>query len=137
MLAPIFHGNRITSEVNLRKAQLERIMLDYRAALLRALSEVEDALVSGQELSQQVELLQQQVRAAEGARRLSTDQYTQGLVSFLQVLTAEQSVYLARRELIAARRELVLARVQLARALGGGWMVEELEKQKKNGGVGG
>ena len=53
---------------------------------------------------------------------MSTHQYEQGLITFLPVLTAEQSVYNARTELLTARRELVSARVQLARALGGGWM---------------
>jgi outer membrane protein TolC len=80
-----------------------------------------------------VRYLEASVTAAEGALRLSTDQYAQGLISFLPVLTAEQSVYTARSELIAARRELISARIQLARALGGGWMKKDIERVKNPG----
>jgi NodT family efflux transporter outer membrane factor (OMF) lipoprotein len=135
LMAPIFEGQRVSAEVELRKAQLREALVGYRASLLRALAEVEDALVSGHELGQRVRLLEERVAAAEGALRMSTDQYTQGLVSFLQVLTAEQSVYNARRELLTARRELISARVQLARALGGGWMQEEMKRRTGSSGA--
>jgi NodT family efflux transporter outer membrane factor (OMF) lipoprotein len=130
LLVPIFEGQRVSAEVDLRKAQLRQALVSYRASLLQALVEVEDALTSGKELEARVKLLEERVTAAEGALRMSTDQYTQGLVSFLQVLTAEQGVYTAKRELITARRELVSTRVQLARALGGGWMQEEFDRNK-------
>ena len=131
LLAPIFEGQRVSAEVDLKEAQLRLALATYKAALLQALKEVEDALVSGQQVKERVRWLEEKVSAAEGALRMSTDLYAQGLVTFLQVLTAEESVYNAKRELISARRELVSARVQLARALGGGWMEREIARNQK------
>jgi NodT family efflux transporter outer membrane factor (OMF) lipoprotein len=129
--APIFEGMRVKANVELKRSQLELALISYKAALLRALKEVEDALVSGHELQDRVKWLEQSVSAAEGALRMSTHQYEQGLINFLPVLTAEQSVYNARTELLSARRELVSARVQLARALGGSWMDKQIEARAK------
>lgn len=131
LLVPIFQGNRVAADVDLKRAQLRQALAGYRATLLQALKEVEDALVTGREMEQRVKWLEQKVAAAEGALRMSTDQYTQGLTTFLQVLTAEQTVYTARSELLSARRELVSARVQLARALGGGWMEREMKQRQQ------
>jgi len=128
LLVPIFEGNRVAADVDLKQAQLRLALATYEAALLQALKEVEDALVSGEQLRKQVEWLRQKVAAAEGALRMSTEQYAQGLTSFLQVLSAEQSVYTARSELISVRRSLVSARIQLARALGGSWMDQPMRE---------
>lgn len=119
--APIFEGLRVKAQVQQREALLRQQLALYKATLLRALKEVEDALVSGQTLERRVRFLEQRVAAADSARRLSTEQYMQGLVNYLVVLTTEQSVYSARAELITARRELISSRIQLARALAGGW----------------
>lgn len=131
LLAPIFEGQRVSADVDLREAQLRLALATYKAALLQALKEVEDALVSGRQVKERVRWLEEKVTAAEGALRMSTDLYAQGLVTFLQVLSAEESVYNAKRELISARRELISARVQLARALGGGWMEREIARNSK------
>jgi len=121
LTAPIFQGMRVQAQVNQKKALLRQQLALYKVTLLAALKDVEDALITGQMVERRVVHLESRVKAAEGARRLSMEQYTQGLVPYLTVLTAERSVYTARSELISARRELISARIQLARALGGGW----------------
>lgn len=133
LTAPLFQGGRVSAEVKVRRAELRLALASYKATLLQALKEVEDALVSGQEIAERVKWLEAKVTAAEGALRMSTDQYAQGLISFLPVLTAEQTVYEARSELLTARRELVAARIQLARALGGGWMEAEVKRHRGEG----
>ncbi len=131
LTAPIFQGNRIAGDVKLKKALLSQTLASYKVTLLRALQEVEDALVHGRQLQDRVHWLEASVTATEGALRMSSEQYAQGLISYLPVLTAEQSVYTARSNLISARRELVSARVQLARALGGGWMDRKIQRKQR------
>jgi NodT family efflux transporter outer membrane factor (OMF) lipoprotein len=128
LTAPLFQGRRISANVAMKRALLRQELASYKATLLKALKEVEDALVSGKELREQVRWQEAAVAAAEGALRMSLEQYAQGLISFLPVLTAEQSVYNARTSLITARRELISARIQLARSLGGSWMKKEQQK---------
>lgn len=131
LVAPIFEGNRVSAEVESREALLQLALVSYKATLLQALREVEDALVSGAQVTERLRWLEQKAAAAEGALRMATDQYAQGLTTFLQVLSAEQGVYAARSELLSARRALVSARVQLAKALGGSWMDRELERRAR------
>ena len=121
LTAPIFEGMRVKAQVDQRKAALAVQAATYRGTLLRAVREVEDALVNGQSLRRRVVFLERRVEASRRALDLATHQYRQGLVSYLLVLTAENSTYTARSELISARRELISSRIQLARALGGGW----------------
>ena len=121
LTAPLFQGGAINAEYQRSKAVLRENIAVFKATLLNAVREVEDAVVSGQQLLVRVKHLEERVAATQGALRLSTDQYAQGLLNYLNVLASEQSYYAARVDLIAARRELVSARIQLARALGGSW----------------
>ena len=128
LTAPIFQGGRINAQYRERQAQLEESIVLFKKGLLGAVKEVEDALVKGRTIAQRIGHLETRVKAAEGALRLSTDQYGQGLTIYLSVLTAEQALLGAQTELITARRELVSARISLARALGGAWMDSELKQ---------
>ena len=132
LTAPIFQGGRISAEIKQKRAILKERLVGYKAALLKAVKEVEDAMVTGRAVKRRVKHLLKRTEAAVGGLKLSIDQYMQGLVPYLTVLNTEQNVYAARTELIAARRELISARIQLARALGGGW---QQEGKKKTGTV--
>jgi len=131
LTAPLFQGGRIDAEVKRNRAVLKEELATFKILLLNAVKEVEDARVAGRTQSTRVKHLEEQTKSAEGALRLSTDQYAQGLLTYITVLTSEQQVYAARSELINARRELISARIQLARAMGGSWMDREIAAQKK------
>ena len=137
LTAPIFEGMRIKAQVNQKKALLRLQLATYKTTLLKAVREVEDALANGQSLQRRVVFLERRVEASRRALRLSTEQYTQGLVSYLVVLSAQNSTYTARSELISARRELISSRIQLARALGGGWSPSTMKKAPPRKSTGG
>jgi len=132
LTAPIFAGGRIHAQYRERQALLREGIATFKQTLMRAVTEVEDALVRGRALSKRIQWLQARVEASEGALRLSTDQYVQGLSQFLDVLTSEGFLFAARTDLIAARRELISARVSLARALGGSWMDDAAKRLDSN-----
>jgi multidrug efflux system outer membrane protein len=127
LTAPIFQGGRIDAAYKESKAVLKEQIVLFQAALQRAVKEVEDALVNGRAIAKRIKWLEERVEAANGAVRLSLDQYSQGLTLFLNVLTAEQALLQARTDLINARRELIAARITLARALGGKWMDKDIK----------
>jgi NodT family efflux transporter outer membrane factor (OMF) lipoprotein len=133
LVAPLFQGFRVQAQVESNRALLQQQLAAYKATLLVACKEVEDALVTGQMLEKRVQFLKQRVVSAEGSLRLSIEQYVQGLVPYLTVLASEQLVYTARSELITANRNLVSARVSLAKALGGGWTTNK-DKRIPNAG---
>jgi outer membrane protein TolC len=72
--------------------------------------------------------LAQREEASEAALRLALDRYLQGLSDYLPVLTAQGLYFEVQSQTLSARRQLLADRITLARALGGEWMENELER---------
>ena len=93
----------------------------YRAAVLSAFGDVENALGSLSHLAAQQHALEEQVTQAEGVLRAAQRKYTAGGADFLVVTDAQRSLYAARDQLADIRRAHLAASVVLFKALGGGW----------------
>jgi outer membrane protein TolC len=101
----------------------------YQQAALTAFREVEDALIGNQTSEERIARLEEREAAATATLRLSLDRDLQGLSDYLPVLTAQALQFEAESQLLAARRQLFSDRISLARALGGDWMPQEMEKR--------
>jgi len=119
--APIFQGGRLVGEAQRAEAATLETAANYRQVVLNAFREVEDALVRGRTFEERIANLETQTAAAGNLLRVADEQYRQGLVSYLQVLVAQNSYYQAQSTLISARRELQSNRIDLATAVGGAW----------------
>lgn len=134
---PIIDGGRRRAEVDRREAQLAEAVANYQQKVLEAFREVEDALMNNKATRLRVERLAETATATDATLRLSTNNYLGGLTDYLPVLSAQRADFDAKSRLLAAKRQLLADRISLARALGGGWMVERvnsrvtLEKDKK------
>ena len=106
-----------------RAAVSERLQL-YAATLLEAVREVEDALVRERKQKEYLAALDRQLEISGASLREARARYVNGLVEYLNVLTALASYQRLEREMLTARRELVSFRVQLCRALGGSWTTD-------------
>jgi NodT family efflux transporter outer membrane factor (OMF) lipoprotein len=122
---PIFQGGRLRARADAERAELDAAAAAYRGAVLRALAEVESALVRYGEARAEAERLQEAVDAARETLRQARVRYDQGLSGFLAVLDAERA--LSRLEDRLASRETAVATrlVALYKALGGGWRAAE------------
>jgi NodT family efflux transporter outer membrane factor (OMF) lipoprotein len=130
---PIFSGGRLTAGLTLARAEEKEAALSYRATVLNALREVEDALVSYRVDRASRDLLQDTLDSAQTTWDLARNQYDHGLASFINVLNAESTVLTDRQALVQANVQLVNDIVSLYRALGGGW--EKAVKQLSGPGV--
>ena len=118
---PIFEGNRNSANLQNARAQYEETVNRYRAQVLTAFQEVENALVDLHTLAGQSSAQGTAVTAARRALELSQQQYEKGAVSFLDVLDAERTLLQDERvsaQLLGARMQVT---VQLVKAIGGGW----------------
>ncbi len=112
----------------------------YRQSVLTAFQEVEDNLAGLRILDAESNKQNQAVQSAEHSLALSTNRYKGGLVTYLEVTTA-QSIALADEVTevnILARR--MNSTVLLIKALGGGWDVSRLPRltgQAQGNAVGG
>jgi multidrug efflux system outer membrane protein len=118
---PIFSGGRLSAGLTLARAEEKEAALSYRATVLNALREVEDALVTYRVDRASRDLLQDTLDSAQVTWDLARNQYDHGLSSFINVLNAESTVLGDRQALVHANVQLVNDIVSLYRALGGGW----------------
>ena len=126
---PVFDGGAARAEVALQQAGLLQAQQQYRAAVLAALQEVEDALSNLQGDRQRVASLQRASVAAVQAATWAQQRYRSGLVDFQTVLETQRNQLAAQDGLAGAGADVSADQLRLIRALGGGWR-EPIEEMK-------
>ena len=99
---------------------------DYRQTVLTAFQQVEDALSALRILEKENAEVAQAVDAAQRSLDISNAQYKAGVVSYIQVITAQQAVLQNQRSAVTVLTQRMTASVMLIEALGGGWDASQL-----------
>ncbi len=128
LTAPLYDGRRREAEVLRLEAVVAEDLAFYRATVLNAIREVEDALVGEAKLREHLAGLAAQLEAARLALSEARSRYRNGLNDYLPVLTQLLSVQNLERTQIQRQADLLVARVDLYRALGGQW-TDRLKQQ--------
>ncbi len=118
---PIFSTGRLRAQLEGAEARQQQALAAFDAALLRALEDVENALVAYLREGERRRLLTEAVAAARRALVLSEDLQRQGVASQLEVLVAQRALQLDELQLAESDAALTLSCVALYKALGGGW----------------
>jgi len=98
----------------------------YRQSVLTAFQEVEDNLAALRILEEESAKQQQAVQSAERSLALSTNRYKGGLVTYLEVVTAQSAALSNERAGVDILTRRMNSSVLLIKALGGGWDVSKL-----------
>ncbi len=117
----IFDGGRLRSKVEIQSAIQEQALIEYEAAVLSALEDVENALVSLAENRRRGAALREAVESARNTALLARHRYTAGLIDFQTLLDAERTVLTVEDSLASASTDAASALIRLYKALGGGW----------------
>ncbi|HYE21688.1 MAG TPA: efflux transporter outer membrane subunit [Tepidisphaeraceae bacterium] len=118
---PIFEGGRIRANIEIQNAAREQTLSAYAGTILRALQEVESALIV---YAKEQQSRAATVRAAAANRRavdLAERLYDQGKTDFLNVLNAQRSLFQSEDALVRSDVELARQLIATYKALGGGW----------------
>lgn len=118
---PVFDAGRRQAEVEVQRARQRQALASYRQTVLLSLEEVENALVALSQEKDRRESLQRSVAANTDAVSLSTELYTRGLGTFLDVLDAQRSLFETQSDLATSEAALSTDLVSLYKALGGDW----------------
>jgi NodT family efflux transporter outer membrane factor (OMF) lipoprotein len=118
---PILDFGRRKGVVTQRKAQAEEAYVQYQQAVLRALKDVEDALIRIRTEQERNAALQGGLKDAERGLTAVDNRYKTGLVDLTSVLSAQQAVLQDRDQLVQSDAALRRDMVSLYKALGGGW----------------
>ncbi|CCE95776.1 putative NodT, RND efflux system, outer membrane lipoprotein [Sinorhizobium fredii HH103] len=121
LTVPIFEGGRLKAAVDVAKAQRDQYYVAYQAAVLSAMEDVENAIVSLSQTRTRYAKLSSSAASYRRAAELSRTLNAAGAVDFLDVLDAERSLYTAEEALIRSRADIAIYFIALNKALGGGW----------------
>lgn len=117
----LFDGGRIRQKVAVQTALQEEALGAYEAAVLAALKDVEDALVSYANQQDRRSALREAETAGRCAFQLARDKYESGLIDFQTVLDTQQSLLTVQNTLTSSDAEVTADLIRLYKALGGGW----------------
>lgn len=116
-----FISTRIKEGWRVEKEIAKQYAYQYELTVLKAFSEVNNALVEVSTYSNECQALTQQVNATRKALTLSRSLYDNGCTSFLQVLDAERQYFDSEFQKSLACQYQLTFKVYLYKALGDGW----------------
>ena len=122
----IFDAGRRRAIVQSAAAGYDETVANYRQATLTAFQEVEDNLAALRVLEQQAAAQRVAIDAARQSLDLSMNRYKGGLVTYLEVITAQTTDLQNEFTEVDIQRRRMDASVLLIKALGGGWDVSRL-----------
>ncbi len=120
-VAPVFTGGRLKANVDQAQASYRQSVSQYEKTVLIAYQEVEDQLAALHYLSRQFDAENNAVTDAMRAEEIANNRYKAGLVSYLDVVFAQQTLLSNQEISTQVQGQRMTATVALIRALGGSW----------------
>ena len=117
----IFDGGLRRAREREARAAFDEAAGQYRQTVLNAFQQVEDNLSLLTNLSSEAHDEDAAATAAGQSAQIATNRYSEGIVNYLDVVTAQTSYLQAERNAEQVRTRRLQASVNLVRALGGGW----------------
>lgn len=118
---PIFDAGERRAKLQLARASYEETVANYRQTVLTAFSEVEDNLAAQVLLASEYEEQTAALQAARKQLEIASNRYRDGLITYLEVATAENIALGIERAVVQLRGQQLVAAVALVKSLGGGW----------------
>ena len=122
---PIFNAGRTRAINEAAEAGQSAAVLQYEHAIVRALEDVENALVSLDRERLRLGQLQSAEQSADAAFGRAQSLYDRGQIDLLPLLDAQRQRLSVRVSANNSNTQSLLDSVQLYKALGGGWEVFE------------
>ncbi len=125
---PLFEGGLRRAQEAAAVAAYQFAVASYKEAVLTAFQQVEDNLALLRYLGDEERFEDTAVAAAKRTVTMSMSLYTDGAISYLEVVTAQESELQAEQTALSLHTRRLEASVSLINALGGGWNVRDLPK---------
>jgi len=124
LLQEIFTGGRLTSGLDLTKAQKMERLYAYESTVLNAFKEVNDALIAHQKTLEIVQVEKERVQTLQTYFALANLRYIEGETDYLTFLDAERRYFASQLECAQAQGDSFLALIDIYKSLGGGWVID-------------
>ncbi|ASC88746.1 efflux transporter outer membrane subunit, partial [Pseudomonas fragi] len=110
---PVFEGGRLQGGLQLQEGRQQEAGIAYQQTVLRAWHEVDDALVAYQASQRRRDSLKQAVAHSQRALDSVHQQYAQGAVDFLNVLTVQNALLANEAALVDSTAQVSLSLVDV------------------------
>ena len=120
LAAPIFNRGQIRTDYKVSQTNQEKALINYQKAIYTASKEVSDALYTYEAMDKKIVLKEQEAANYLKAVEYSTELLNNGMASYIEVLTANESALNAQLSIATTKYTKLAAAVQLYKALGGG-----------------
>lgn len=120
---PFLDIGRVRQRVNVARAERDLAQAEYRAAVVRAMSEHDAALVTYDRAHARLAILESAASSSRRAADLAQQRFEAGLTDFLQVLDAQRTLLEAENQLAVGHTAAATALVAVSKAVGGAWPV--------------
>ena len=117
---PLFNKGANIAQLKIAKAQQEEASLTFQQSILNAGSEVNNALTQWQTARGRITLADRQIASLQKAVKSTQLLMDHGNITYLEVLTAQQSLLQAELSQAADRFDEIQGVINLYHALGGG-----------------
>lgn len=102
-------------------AQRDQAAYAYRGVVIKALGDVETALVSTEHLQTKWQRAKAREKVLSQTLGFAKDRYDAGYASYLEELDAQRNLFAVQQEVVRLRQSQLENAVALYQALGGGW----------------
>ena len=120
LAAPIFNRGQIRTDYKVSQTNQEKALINYQKTIYTASKEVSDALYTYEAMDKKIVLKEQEAANYLKAVEYSTELLNNGMASYIEVLTANESALNAQLSIATTKYTKLAAAVQLYKALGGG-----------------
>ncbi len=118
---PILNWGDIYASTEKQKANLDKVLAQYRQKVVDVLSETENALSAMKTSERRQASLARATQSSELAAQLALQQYSSGLSDYQTVLSTQRSLLNAQETQAANMADWAIAHINLYKTLGGGW----------------
>jgi outer membrane protein TolC len=125
LTTPIFDWGRTRALNEIAESAQSEAVLRYEDAIVRALEDVENALVALRDERARAQVLESAAASADAALGRAQSLYDRGQIDLLPLLDAQRARLAVRINANDSNTALLLDSVQLFKALGGGWQAFE------------
>jgi HAE1 family hydrophobic/amphiphilic exporter-1 len=121
LTTPLLHKKELHTKYAVSQVDRDQAAVQYRQSIVVAVGEVSDALARLEKLKTQQALVAEQAGTLQEAVHHSQLLYSNGIATYLEVITAEASVLQSELDLAGIINARLDATVDLYRSVGGGW----------------
>jgi outer membrane protein, multidrug efflux system len=118
---PLFTGGFNKAQLAAARAAYDQAVADYRQTAVTAFQDVEDQLAAQELLVVQLHGENAALKSAQKTLEIANNRYKAGLVTYLEVSTAQSAALDLERTVVELEGVRRVAAVGLIKALGGGW----------------